>query len=75
MCEQTPSHPPFILPIILKEPISQLLPRLSVGVSHFYHTLSSPGYCHVPGPTELRGFKQERQHLSDRLACPRRHMP
>lgn len=47
----------------------------TVGVSHFRHTFPSPGHCHGPGPTEQRGFKQERQHLSVRLACPRRHMP
>lgn len=47
----------------------------SVGVSYFCHTFSSPGHCHVPGPTEHRGFKQERQHLSVRLVRPRHHMP
>lgn len=42
----------------------------SVGVSHFRHTLPSPGHCHVLGPTEQSAFKQERQHLSVRLTCP-----
>lgn len=46
----------------------------SVGVPYVSYVFSS-GHRHVPGSSEQRGFKQERQHLSVRLACPQRHMP
>lgn len=42
---------------------------------HFCHTFPSLGHCHVLGPTEHGGFKQERQRLSVRLPSPQRHMP
>lgn len=81
MCEQTlpppsfiPRPPPFkIRPVQGADSAAPTQP--SEGVSHFCHTFPSPGHCHASGPTEHGGFEQERQHLSVRLACPRRHMP
>lgn len=72
MCDQTLPPPLFIL-VVPRSQFSSSNPALCRCVRLLPHfTLPRSLSC---ARTKHRGFKQERQRLSIRLACSRRHKP